>query len=423
MSAHGSGHGHDHEHTLCDQSPQKRQGKLPVTILTGYLGAGKTTLLNYLLREQKDKKIAVIENEVGEVSVDDALVEQRSQESVAQMVVLDNGCVCCTIRDDLATTLVDIAKSGLLLDGVIVELTGMADPAPVVQTFFVHDEVRQAFAVDNVVTLVDAKHAIQKLDESQSDPEGKGTAAAQIVFSSSVLLNKIDLVDSKELLKIEGRIKQLNSMVEIIQCQNAVVPVDRIVDVGAFHLGKALEEQYMDEEEFNTFYKSKMDKSVSNVGIRCPGAVNIHLFQRMLHTHTGTPEGAMDFLRVKAVLNIAGSDNKFVLQGVHMLKNQGFTVPWAEAETRENRIIFIGRGMEARRGQLIHDFNQCIDQPLRFEIGDDVQAKVGPGEDEYANGHIIAQYDGTQAYTIRLLDDEDVYAPVDDDYFVRAGHR
>jgi len=261
------------------------------------------------------------------------------------------------------------------------------------------------------------------LDESQADPEGKGTAAAQIVFSSSVLLNKVDLVDSEELPKIEDRIKQLNSTVEIIQCQNAVVPVDKIVDVGAFNLGKVLVEQYMDEEEFNTFYKSKMDKSVSNVGIRCPGAVNVHLFQKMLEFYTGTPEGAMDFLRVKAVLNIAGSDNKFVLQGVHMLKNQGFTVPWAEGETRENRIIFIGRGMEARRGQLTHDFNQCIAKPLRFEIGDDVQAKVGPGEDEYANGHVIAHWDNFKAYTIRLLDDEDVQAPFDDDCFVRAGHR
>merc|ERR1719203_2706881 len=142
---------------------------------------------------------------------------------------------------------------------------------------------RQAFYIDNVVALVDARHAIEKLDDSKDDPEKKGTACAQIAFSSTVLLNKVDLAEEEELAKIEGRIKSLNSTVEILRCQNAVVPVDRLFNVGAFNLGKVLEEQYMDEEEFVTFYKPKMDNSVSNVGVRCPGAVSMFLFQQFLN--------------------------------------------------------------------------------------------------------------------------------------------
>merc|ERR1719424_427149 len=178
-------------------SCNKARAKLPVVILTGYLGAGKTTLLNYLLTEQTDKKLAVIENEVGEVSVDDVLVEQKPEDLAEELVVLNNGCVCCTIRGDLVKTLHNLAekrKNGLNIDGVLIELTGAADPAPVVQTFMVDDDVRKAFYVDNVIALVDAKHAVRKLEESQGDRAEKGTACAQIAFASTVLLNKVDLV-------------------------------------------------------------------------------------------------------------------------------------------------------------------------------------------------------------------------------------
>merc|ERR1719265_1615186 len=251
------------EPKIVRKSKRGKGDKLPVIVLTGYLGAGKTTLLNYLLKEQKDKKLAVIENEIGEVSIDDALVEVSHQDMAQDLVVLDNGCICCTIRGDLVQTLKIIAnknKQDLDLDGVLIELTGAADPAPVVQTFFMDDDVRGAFYVDNVVALVDAKHAIEMFDESEADPEGKGTACAQIAFSSAVLLNKIDLVDSAGLDVIEKRIKEINAAVKITRCQEGRVPVSELFDVGAFQLAKVLEEQYMDEEEFNQFYKSKMDR-------------------------------------------------------------------------------------------------------------------------------------------------------------------
>eukprot|EP00419_Tripos_fusus_P005919 CAMPEP_0172688188 /NCGR_PEP_ID=MMETSP1074-20121228/22242_1 /TAXON_ID=2916 /ORGANISM="Ceratium fusus, Strain PA161109" /LENGTH=637 /DNA_ID=CAMNT_0013507795 /DNA_START=61 /DNA_END=1975 /DNA_ORIENTATION=- len=381
-------------------SKRGKGDKLPVIVLTGYLGAGKTTLLNYLLKEQRDKKLAVIENEVGEVSIDGALVEQTHQDMAQDLIVLDNGCVCCTIRGDLVQTLKIIAnknKQDYDLDGVLIELTGAADPAPVVQTFFVDDDVRGAFYVDNVVTLVDAKHAIEMLDESEADREGKGTACAQIAFSSAVLLNKIDLVDSAGLEVIEKRIKEINSAVSITRCQEGRVDVSKLFDVGAFQLAKVLDEQYMDEEEFNQFYKSKMDRSISNVGVLCTGALNMVAFQKFLNKYLSTEEDAKDFLRVKGVLDIEGSDKQYVLQCVHMIRNQGFTKPWGKEHARENRIIFIGRNMKQRRQELTEGFMACIAK------------NVTPRWDEF------------DAYRIKLLNGDEVQAPVDDDCFVMVG--
>jgi len=273
--------------------------------------------------------------------------------------------------------------------------------------------------VDNVVALVDAKHALDKLDESKDDLE-KSTPCAQIAFSSTVLLNKVDLAEEAELLKIEARIRSLNATVEIIRCQDAVVPVARLFNVGAFDLARVLEEQYMEEDEFIQFYKPKMDSSVSNVGVRCPGDINMFVFQMLLDHYLTEEESAKDFLRIKAVLSIAGSDEKYVVQCVHMLRNQGFQEPWKEGDVRENRIIFIGRGMQQRRQELTEGFKSCLAKPLRFEVGAEVQAKTGEGEDDWANGHVTALWDEQKAYRIKLLSGDEVQAPHDDDYFVRA---
>jgi len=171
----------------------------------------------------------------------------------------------------------------------------------------------------------------------------------------------------------------------------------------------------MDEEEFKMFYKPKMDNSISNVGVRCIGAINMFAFQRFLDKYLGEEEIAKDFMRVKGVLDIAGSNNMFVIQCVHMLRNQSFTNTWKSSKSRENRMIFIGRGMEQRRQELTEGFMACIAKPLRFKIGAKVRAKCGEG---YVKGRVLKHWDEYNAYRIELSDGDQVHAPVDDDAFV-----
>lgn len=288
------------------------------------------------------------------------------------------------------------------------------------------ENVRGSFYVDNVITLVDAKHAIQKLDESEGDKANKGTACAQIAFSSSVLLNKVDLVDADQLDVIEKRIKEINAPVNIIRCEQARVEVAKLFNVRAFDLAKVLDEQYMDEEEFNTMYKSKMDNSISNVGVRCEGEMNLFALQMFLDRYLEKEENAKDFLRVKGVVNIVSSSRMFVIQCVHMLKNQSFTRPWKQGETRENKMIFIGRGMQARRQELTEGFKACIVKPLRFKKGDEVLAPT-PTEDgepnkegKYSKGTILKTWDEYNAYLIRLENGDEIHAPIDDDEYVKS---
>ncbi|CAE7263454.1 CBWD5 [Symbiodinium sp. CCMP2592] len=427
------------------------QRKLPVLVLTGYLGAGKTTLLNYILREQHDKKLAVIENEVGEVSVDDALIGDKvlgvGQEDV---VVLDNGCVCCNIRADLVRALAAIWRkheTGNFLDGVVIELTGVADPAPVVQSFFMVDSVSEAFYIDNVVALVDSRHVLEQLAESHADPMNKGTAAAQIAFSSMVLLNKTDLVNESHLKDVELRVREINPSAVLLRCLQSRVSLSRLFNVSIFSLGRVLEEQYMDEEDFTKFYQPKMDRSVSNVGVRCSGAVNLFAFQAFLDKYLGEEDTAKDFLRIKGVLEIAGSDSKYIVQCVHMVRTTGFSENWEEGQPRENRIIFIGRGMQGRRQCLTADFESCMVTPLRFSLGDEVRVQVHDEskclENEHGNheghssghshGHIhqcgqtvwhegvvVRHWDEKNAYRVKLRDESEVLVPMDDCRLIRG---
>jgi len=366
-------------------------------------------------------KLAVIENEIGEVSIDDALVEQKHEDMAEELVVLDNGCVCCTIRGDLVKTLHELAdkeRSGKLkLDGVLIELTGAADPAPVVQSFMIDDQCRSCFRIDNVIALVDANHALSKLDENEGRNEA--TACAQIAFSSTVLLNKVDLADEEDLKAIEKRVKEVNSVVNIIRCQQAKVDLSKLINIGAFDLARVLEEQYMDEEEFNTFYQPKMDQTISNVGVRCSGSVNMFALQRFIGEYLDDEESAKDFLRVKGVFNIAGKDKVFVMQCVHMLRNEDFTRPWGKDEVRENRIIFIGRHMQERRQKLTEGFMDCVAKPLRFPVGTEVLCNR---EEGYVKATIIKHWDECRAYRICLHDKKEtnVWAPIDDDRFVKA---
>lgn len=204
--------------------------KIPVTVLTGFLGSGKTTLLNRILTEQHGQRIAVIENEFGEIGIDQALVINADEE----VFEMNNGCICCTVRGDLIRILGNLMKRRDRFDRILVETTGMADPGPVAQTFFVDDEVRELFALDGIITLVDAHHVSLHLEDSEE-------CAQQIAFADVMVLNKLDLVTPEEADRIEARIRGMNSMARVLRSQNAQVPLKEVLDVGGFDLERALE--------------------------------------------------------------------------------------------------------------------------------------------------------------------------------------
>merc|ERR1719375_2876517 len=242
-------------------------GRCPVTVLTGFLGSGKTTLLNYILTQDHGKKLAVIENEFGEVGIDDKLLAKntkfQSEEEIFEMM---NGCICCTVRQDLVVVLNKLAakvQKGLKLDGIIIETTGMADPAPVAQTFFVDDGI-QAFArLDGIVTLIDAKHIEQHLDEEK--PEGaENEAVEQVAFADRMLLNKTDLVEEADLVRIEKRLKSINTNAPIVRCTQSQVSPESVLNIRGFDLDKTLE---MDPEFLNTEGEHEHDDTVTSCSI------------------------------------------------------------------------------------------------------------------------------------------------------------
>jgi G3E family GTPase len=204
--------------------------KVPVTILTGFLGSGKTTLLNRILSEEHGKRIAVIENEYGEVGIDQALVIDAEEE----IFEMSNGCICCTVRGDLIRVLSNLMKRRDKFDYVLVETTGLADPGPVAQTFFMDDEISSEYSLDGIVTLVDAYHIDQQLGRSDESTE-------QIAFADVVVLNKTDPTTSEKLDEIETRIRDMNRMTKIVRAEEAVVPVDTVLNLSAFNLDQALE--------------------------------------------------------------------------------------------------------------------------------------------------------------------------------------
>jgi G3E family GTPase len=381
--------------------------KTPVTVITGFLGSGKTTLLNHILTEQHGLKIAVIENEFGEVGVDDALLKEKSKKLAGeeQIVEMNNGCICCTVRGDLIQFLTQLSKRKL--DLILIETTGLADPAPVAQTFFVDDLVSASYSLDSILTVVDCKHILQHLEEEK--PEGvENESVEQIAFADIVLLNKIDLVDAEEKENLKKKILSINSGVKIFETLNSVIDPKLILNQNSFSLDRVLE---MDPE-FLSDQDHQHDTSVTSVGFVFDYDLELfklqNLIDRMLR------EMGTDLYRYKGVLPVAGMKERFVFQGVHMLFGGQFGEPWA-TEARQGRFIFIGKNLN--REQLIKDFENCRAQPLRFTVGQDVLVNLDRG---FTKGKVLKQWDEGNAYRVKVFNGTEVWAPQDSDIFIRS---
>jgi len=448
--------------------PNTTDSRIPVTILTGFLGSGKTTLLNRILTEKHGQRIAVIENEFGEIGIDDALVIQADEE----IFEMNNGCICCTVRGDLIRILANLMKRRDKFDYVLVETTGLADPGPVAQTFFVDEEVKDSFRLDGIVTLVDARHVWQHIDESDECKE-------QIAFADKILINKTDLATEADVQKLEARLKTMNRLAQVHRTHLAQLPVAEVINIRAFDLEKKLEvdadflkpelpfewsgvynlsagnhqlvfqpgpdpligcvilpvanlnqdtlgiaqkqatklfstpgqavgrggtvlpdevfyalrldeitttfqlavaqagryavfTQHMPEEfdfqlqrdgqKLSTVFSEEHaaghehDDTVTSVGISIAGELHEQRLEAWL-SETLRTKGA-DIFRMKGILNIQGSPNRFVFQGVHMLFDGKPDRPWQPGEDRTNQLVFIGRKLN--REALNAGFKRCL---------------------------------------------------------------
>ena len=320
--------------------------RIPVTVLTGCLGAGKTTLLNRILTEGRDRNYAVVVNEFGEIGIDNDLVVDADEE----VFEMNNGCMCCAVRGDLIRILDGLMKRKRGFDGILVETTGLADPAPVAQTFFVDEDVRGRTRLDSIVTVVDARHAVQRLEDSREVLE-------QIAFADVILLNKTDLVSADELAQLEGRIRSINVTAGIHRTQRCAVGLDKVLGRRAFDLDRApaIEPGLVPEDGVPEDGHEHGD-AVTSVSLRDDRLLDGNRLtvwlQRLLF------ERGQDFLRTRGILSILGHDRQYGVQAVHELMESNFTNPWSPNQNRESRLVFIGRNIDAL--ELRQQFKACV---------------------------------------------------------------
>ena len=330
---------------------------IPVTVLTGYLGAGKTTLLNRILTEDHGRRYAVIVNEFGEIGIDNDLVVDTDEE----VFEMNNGCVCCTVRGDLIRVLSGLMRrqtaSRRAFDAIILETTGLADPGPVAQTFFVDEDVRAKTRLDSVTTVVDAKHILLRLVDSRE-------AREQVAFADQIVLNKTDLVTPSELSEVEGRLRRLNPLAPIHRAERSSVDLRLILERGSFDLDRILdlEPAFLNPEHGEPGHvhdatcghdhagsthaggHAHEDQDIQGVALTSERPLDGPRTTQWLNTLLQLQ--GPDILRAKGILDVKGEDRRLVFQAVHMILEGDLQKLWREGERRYSRMVFIGRNLD-----------------------------------------------------------------------------
>lgn len=337
--------------------PRMVSSPVPVTVLTGWLGAGKTTLLNRILSEDHGRRYAVIVNEFGEIGIDNDLVVGADEE----VFEMNNGCVCCTVRGDLIRIVQGLIKRKGRFDAIIVETTGLADPGPVIQTFFVDEDVKARTQLDSVTTVVDARHLLAELE---SQPE----AAQQVAFADQIILNKTDLVDGDALERVETAVRRLNPFAPIHRAMKADVPLDAVLGRSGFDLARVeslgapahgeaghVHDEHCGHDHDHHHHEHEhahiADAGIGGVSLSLDRPVDGNKVTRWLNELLA--QRGPDILRAKGILDVKGEDRRLVFQAVHMLLDGDLQREWRPDEKRWSRAVFIGRNLdeaELRRG-------------------------------------------------------------------------